>query len=55
MKLNLSFVPYNGVDKEFRVVCFGEKEDLIQLSKNVQLHNFCTNVFMTEDKKESNS
>ena len=54
MKLNISFVPFSGEDKEFKFVSYGEKDALFNVCKALQMYAFCTNVYLTEDKKEEN-
>lgn len=54
MKLNITFVPFSGDDKEFKVMAYGDKDALVEVVKGVQQNNFCTNVYLSDDKKDSN-
>lgn len=53
MKLNLVFVPFDGSDKEFKIVAYGDKDALVSVLKGVQVLNFCTNVYLSEEKKDN--
>lgn len=53
MKLNLTFVSFNGSDKEFKVVAYGDKDSLFAVAKAVQDENFCTNIYLSEEKKDN--
>lgn len=54
MKLNLTFVPFSGpdMDKELKLVAYGDKDAVCAAAKAIQEFNFCINVYMTEENKE---
>lgn len=54
MKLNLSFIPFSGSDKdkEFKLVAYGDKDALCAAAKAIQEFNFCVNVYLSEEKKD---